>query len=114
MFPVTGLLEVEMIRDGGSLTATFEIEGGRQFILMLPIEQFVRVWRGPVLIDPEKRATNALSGASVPVSWTDARQALAEMTSLSGQMEPLAIERLRLMTEIAEHEGYPPSRRGGT
>jgi hypothetical protein len=106
VFPVRQLLQVEMIRDGGSLAATFEIEGGRKFILYIPIAETMRVWREPVLIDPEKRVTTSdLSGDFVPVPWAQARQVLAEMATLSSPLDALQSDWLRLMSEVAEYEG---------
>ncbi len=94
-----------MIRDGGSLAATFEIEGPREFILFIPIAETLRAWAEPVLIDPEKR----LNGASVPVPWAQARMILAEMTGLTAGLGAQELALLQQMTQVAAYDGRPPA-----
>src|SRR4051812_42475548 len=100
MFPVRRLLDVEMLRDGGSLTATFEIEGGREFILLMPIAEPLQVWGPTVLMEPARPLTSYLK-EGVPVSWEQAREVLREMASMANGLNPRQAEWLRKMTEIA-------------
>jgi hypothetical protein len=107
MFPVLRLLDVEMLRDGGSLEATFEIEGGREFSLRIPIAQPLQRWNSPVLIEPAKPLASYLK-EGVPVPWEEARKVLGEMASIAHGLSPRQTELLLKMTEVAAHNGHPP------
>ena len=91
-----------MIRDGGSLAATFAIGGDRKFILLIQIAETMSVWHAPVLMDPDKRAD------PVPVPWAEARRVLTELSALARGLSAVAAEWLRQMIEVAASDGRPP------
>jgi hypothetical protein len=125
VFPsVCRLDTVEMIRDGGSLAAAFENEGGARYILFIPIHTVKDgdKWKclgyhPPVLIDcdPNKRPANTdrvryseLGGPKVPVSWTEARVLIDAITQLAGGQNSFGRHWLKQMTYVAATEGQLP------
>ena len=126
---------VEMIRDGGSLAATFFDAEDARFILVFWVRfedpedfQIGRVrYDPPVLIDcdPAKRPVDTdtvkhseLGGPAVSMSWADARQMLAVIGDLLERQQPQArlhefyAQRLAEMMEVAEREGQASWRSG--
>jgi len=84
MLPSIGmLLSVEMIRDGGSLAATFQGSDGCEYWLFVQVRlnklssgEHERVgYEGPVVLD-------RLAGRQISVTWQQARVLLAQMRPL--------------------------------
>jgi hypothetical protein len=95
-------LGVEMIRDGGSLSASFADESGGRHILITKIKIVDRDkltkervgYEPPLLIDcdPTKRPQDTaqkhygeLSGPTIPVTWAQARSLMAQWACSRGQ-----------------------------
>jgi hypothetical protein len=107
--------EVERIRDGGSLGATFESDSGNRYILFVPIKnEGPTRYSQPVLIDcdPAKRPPDTervryseLSGPYVFISWGQARGLLDEVTSVIGPMDRFQTQALQKMIDVVHHEG---------
>jgi hypothetical protein len=122
---VCRLDRVEMLRDGGSLTAIFENERAARYILLIPIHmakegaEWKRLgYRSPVLIDcdPKKRPPNTdrvlyseLCGPDTPVSWAEARTVVEAITRLAGQLGSLERHWLSQMTSVVATEGQLPT-----
>src|SRR5687768_11751675 len=99
---VKTVLGVEMIRDGGSLTATFLDEHGSKWVLFLKIDLAHhdsrverRGFKEPVLIDadPAKRPMDTegriyseLSGPACQVTWEDAQALVAQIAKLPTEL----------------------------
>jgi hypothetical protein len=76
-------------------------------------------WLGhhaPLLIDPEDRPPDTeskrysrLSGASIPISWTDARQIMDAVAPLAVGLDPLHSEWLAEMAAVTTREGSVPN-----
>src|SRR5215475_11958739 len=109
MLPSIGIvLSVEMIRDGGSLAATFRGADGCEYWLFLQVRlnklssgEHERVgYEGPVVLD-------RLAGREISISWQQARVLFAQMGPL------LQDERDRkwfpIMEEALLAEGALPS-----
>jgi hypothetical protein len=116
---------VEMIRDGGSLSATFTSDHAKRYILLFrlrirDLDAQKKEYLGfypPVLIDtdPEKRPVGTdsivyseLSGPSVPISWPEAREILEQVSRLIGDMGPYEERWLHGMIDAARFDGVPP------
>ena len=115
---------VEMIRDGGSLAATFENGCGARYILFIPIhavkdgDRRRRLdYHPPVVIDcdPKKRPANTdsvryseLCGPKVPVSWTEARVMVDAITRFADVLDSFGRHWLSQMTYVVANEGQLP------
>ena len=118
--------DFELIRDGGSLLATFESDdGGCHFLLFHirsadgpgPNEATRMGFERPVTIDsdPAKRLPDtdtirysALSGPETPVTWSQALDLLSAIER-SPDLDARQIEGLMRMRRAAEREGYEPA-----
>jgi hypothetical protein len=115
---------IELIRDGGSLAATFESDGGSRYILFLEIRLDDRArsnrkmarYDQPVLIDcdPTKRPPNTkrilyseLGGPRDSISWNQARVLLEEISKLARLTNPLHSGWLKNMVDVASSDGIP-------
>jgi hypothetical protein len=97
------------VRGGGSLTATFEADGGGEYTLLLPIKLAVSSSRQmepvgyytPTLFerDPTK---------SVWLSWDDARALLRAISNVANPLGSRQSDLLREMESIAATEGRLP------
>jgi hypothetical protein len=118
-------VSVEMIRDGGSLTATFASDQGKRFILFIGINirnidelhKEKLGYHSPIVIDadPSKRPPDTdsvvyseLGGPSVPISWSEAHGILSQVSRLIGELGPYQEQWLRKMMDAANFEGAPP------
>ncbi len=125
---VKALLDVETIRDGGSLAAFFLDDEGQKWILFLGVD--LRFHQGsndnegwvermgfkqPLLIDadPAKRPADThyvshseLSGPASPLAWEDAK-------ALVGQLSELATTLNRWASEAFDHLVIAVDSRGG-
>jgi hypothetical protein len=116
---------VEMIRDGGSLAATFKSDGTSRYILLFrihiadrgPLEMERLGYHGPILIDcdPGKGKPNTdsvvyseLTGPSISVSWNQARDILDAMAYGARGLRPLDAKLLQDMIFVSAHEGCLP------
>lgn len=84
MLPSVGLvLSVEMIRDGGSLAATFQGTDGCEYLLFLPIR---RNKKGPgVAFGPgydEPLIIDQLVQREIPINWHQAEMLLSQIRPL--------------------------------
>lgn len=125
MLPAVRKVEdVELIRDGGSFAATFESDGGERYILFVEIDPEISILRDrklarynePVLIDcdPAKRPQNTttvfyseLGGPSVPISWSEARSLIAEISKCAGSAIAMNNQRLLEMIDVISRDGRP-------
>jgi hypothetical protein len=121
---VKSVVDANMIRDGGSLTATFHDPDGSEWILLLQIKQVShpdRVERlgftAPVLIDadPAKRPMHAENhivserrGPSCQLSWEEAEALVGQMTALATTLNTWAASSLRQLRTAVESRGAPP------
>jgi hypothetical protein len=122
---VCKILDVEMIRDGGSLAAKFESYTGGQYILFFqihvvdrgPFEKEQLGYREPVIIDcdPRKRPPNSstvhyseLSGPSIPISWNEARNIVGQIERLAQELSPQRAEWLHEMIFACANDGHLP------
>jgi hypothetical protein len=122
------VINVEKIRDGGSLAARFTSDGS-EYILFIKLRSVFHGSPGspaqterlgfdqPVLIDcdPKKRPADTdqvvhsvLSGPSFPVSWSEARELLCAISDLSAGLNRIETDWLREMVNAASHEGRVP------
>lgn len=126
MVPDVDLVDnVEMIRDGGSLAATFLDRSNRRFTLFFPIKHTKsgglfepKQHLSPVIIDcdPSKRPTNhsEFSGPVTDISWEDARVILKDLDankskSTESRRSIFFEEWLQEMIETANRSGAPAS-----
>ena len=133
--PVSNLVSVEMIRDGGSLSAKFGSDAGTRYILLFPLrmvqlgrpmkEGMVRHKRlgygQPVLIDcdPAKRPPNTdrqfyseLGGPRVAVTWAGARVMIGDMRRFAADLREKPSEWFNMMEFVANNDGrLPPGMR---
>ncbi len=114
---------IELIRDGGSLAATFETDDNGRYILFFKIDdenlsshklKSGASYRAPVVIDtdPKKRATDTdkivyseLSGPAILISWDQARDILSVFRSLSLDLTSLQAQWLEKMSAAAANDG---------
>jgi hypothetical protein len=122
------VINVEKIRDGGSLAARFASDGG-EYILFIKLRCVFHGLPGsqgqieqlgfdqPFLIDcdPKKRPADTdevgyseLSGPAFLVSWGEARELLCAISGLSAGLNRLKSDWLREMVNAASHEGRVP------
>ncbi|MGF6227695.1 hypothetical protein QFZ27_001650 [Inquilinus ginsengisoli] len=118
-------VSIEMIRDGGSLTATFTSDEGKRFILFIgintrKIDEAHREnlgYHSPIVIDadPSKRLPDTdsvvyseLGGPSVPISWSEARSILVQVSRLIGELTPWQEKWLHKMRDVVNFDGAPP------
>ena len=116
--------DVEMIRDGGSWSATFSDKSSHRYILFFQIRHTEQGGfytpkqhlSPPFIIDcdPTLRPENysQLAGPRTPVSWEGARKLLRNIrekkTDLTGPERSFHYEKwLQEMTEVANREGTP-------
>jgi hypothetical protein len=124
---VISVENVEMIRDGGSLAATYNSEGAGRHILFTKI----RIAQGdsltserlcyeqPILIDcdPAKRPLDTdrihyskLSGPAVSVTWEEARVLVAGFSRLADGLNEFGMMRLRRLEHVVSTDGgLPPN-----
>jgi hypothetical protein len=119
---VRRVVDIEMLRNGGSLSATFDDDHGERFILLIPIKRATgrslgvsRLGYGePALIDcnPAKRPRDTdnvrqsvLSGPAVQLSWDDARRVLRAISTLAAGLGALQSKWLQMMVDVAAREG---------
>lgn len=125
MLPAVRKVEdIELIRDGGSFAATFESDGGERYILFVEIDTEISVLRDrklarysePVLIDcdPAKRPRNTatvfyseLGGPSVPISWSEARSLIAEISKYASSSNVPNNQWLMEMIDVISRDGRP-------
>jgi hypothetical protein len=121
---VKSLLDVEMIRDGGSLAATFCDEVGSKWILLLEIDQISHEsevetlgFKKPVLIDAdpakrpmdtEGRIYSALSGPAYSLTWEEAEALVGQITELATLAERAARYLNQFRIAIDSRGGLPP------
>jgi hypothetical protein len=98
-----------MIRDGGSLAATYS-DSFQEAVLFLKIEMNTRsdgAWVTTGFEDPV-----VLGGAPVhwrrPITWNEARQAIQTMQEVAGNLNPRQRQLLAKMAHIAAHDGSVP------
>ena len=126
MLSVRLFTDFELIRDGGSLLATFESgDGGCHFLLFHirsadgpgPNEATRMGFERPVTIDsdPAKRPPDtdtirysALNGPETSVTWSLALDLLSAIER-SPNLDARKIEGLMTMRRVAEREGYEPA-----
>lgn len=122
---VRRVLNVEKIRDGGSLAAEFASDCG-EYILFIQLRNVVHSTPGspprierlgfdqPILIDcdPKKRLPDTdqvihsvLSGPSAPVSWNEARELLRTIVNLAAGLNRIQSDRLQEMVNVASFDG---------
>jgi hypothetical protein len=118
---VCRLARVEMLRDGGSLTASFENESSARYILLIPIhmsKEGALGYRSPVLIDcdPKKRPSNTdgvfyseLCGPDTPISWAEARIVVEAIAQLAAELGSRERQLLNQMTSVVATEGRLPT-----
>jgi hypothetical protein len=121
------IIKVELIRDGGSLAAMFEADGGGEYTLFMRIKVAASGsptverlgYHEPILIDcdPTKRPPDTdkvihspLGGPSVSVSWNDARALLHAISNLARGLSRHRSDLLAEMESIVAAEGRLPSR----
>jgi len=124
------VLDVEKIRDGGSLAAQFASDVD-EYILFIKLRSVfhggsrggpaTRVERlgfdQPILIDcdPKKRPPNTdqvvhsvLSGPAFPVPWSEARELLRAISNLAAGLDRMKSDWLQEMVEVVAYEGRVP------
>jgi hypothetical protein len=122
------VLDVEKIRDGGSLAAHFTGDSG-EYILLIQLRSVVDTAPGspprierlgfdhPILIDcdPKKRPPDTdqviysvLSGPSSPVSWSEARKLLRAISNRADELNGIETDWLQEMVDVASYEGRVP------
>jgi hypothetical protein len=119
--PVTAVLNIEMIRDGGSLALQFESESFSRYILFTKIIVAPGPKRcgysEPVLIDcdPAKRPPDTdnriyseLSGPADPVSWKEARAIIAAASRLVNGLSKWESRWLEMLKHVANTDGALP------
>ena len=121
---VRNVEDVELVRDGGSLAATFESDDGARFILFVEVDREIFLLRDrklaryhePVLIDcdPAKRPPDTatvryteLGGPSVPISWSEARSLLGEISKHAQLATPIRTGWLLEMVDVVARGGRP-------
>ena len=113
-----------MIRDGGSLAATFVDQLHAQWILLLKIELAHRErgmerpgFMAPVLIDadPAKRPMStdgriysALSGPAHSISWAEAQLLVVQIAEHATSLNVWAASSLRQLQFAVDHRGQLP------
>jgi hypothetical protein len=118
------LLEVETIRDGGSLAAGFLDERGSKWILFLKIdladhgsEIERRGFKDPMLIDadPAKRPANTknriyseLSGPAHPLTWEEAQALVAQIADLPADLTEWGRSALDHLRKAIDGKGELP------
>ena len=127
MLPAVRKVEgVELIRDGGSLAAGFESDGGNRYILSVRIQRWVRGvplpdrklarYDQPILIDcdPAKRPPDTatvryseLGGPCVSISWRQARSLMATIAKHAERTSPRHTELLLDMIDVVSRRGHP-------
>ena len=123
MLPVvSSLINIEMLRDGGSLAASFKSDRGREYTLLLRIDidkkEHRRLgYRDPVLIDcdPKLRPPNtdrviysSLCGPAVPVSWSEACEITTAVSPLAIELDSWQTVWLAQMVYVTTNDGRLP------
>jgi hypothetical protein len=121
---VETVLDVETIRDGGSLAATFLDKHGAKWILFLKIDmadhegKVERLgFKEPVLIDAdpakrrkdtERRIYSELSGPAHRLTWEDAQGLVAQIARLPTELTEWATRSLNLLRIAVDGRGSLP------
>jgi len=131
---VRRLIDVEMIRDGGSFAARFESSDGAQYILFTKIrlagvgppqkdehgyhqDMELIGYDEPIIIDcdPAKRPQDTenlrhsvLSGPASRVPWDQALKIIAKIGDLAQGLDSTQAKWLKQMTAVVEGKGHPP------
>jgi hypothetical protein len=117
------LLNVETIRDGGSLAASFLDTDGAKWILLLPIDVATRGnkferrgFEPPVLIDadPAKRPQDtptliysALSGPYRPLTWEEADAIVEQISGQAATLTKWGADSLNQLCITVASRGRP-------
>jgi hypothetical protein len=127
MLPAVRNVEgVELIREGGSLAAKFESDGGYRYVLFVRIQHLVGGVplpdrklahdHQPILIDcdPAKRPPNTatvlygeLGGPSISISWGQAQGLMATIAEYAERASPRHTELLLDMIDVVSRRGRP-------
>lgn len=121
-------VDAEMLRDGGSLTMTFETQGRQRVILFVKIvmpavqSQDITVlqraasYEAPVLIEPDKRPPDTegrhyseLSGEASPLSWADASVLVNQAALLPHDLSELRLKWFNSLKDVIARQGRPLS-----
>jgi hypothetical protein len=109
MLPAIGLVQsVEMIRDGGSLAASFDGADGSPYSLLLKVRIGERAGGGAERLGYEAPVIfDAVSRQEIQVSWNHAQVLLGQIARLIDGEEDL--KWLRAMEEVVASRGGLPS-----
>ena len=125
MLSARRLTHFERIRDGGSLAAEFETDGGQVHTLFFPIlsehgpgpdEITYRGFEPPMIVNHvadawppaiEWKTVARYGGPATQVTWAQAL-ALLSAVDRSPDLEPEEVEGVRRMQRLAEDEGRQP------
>lgn len=113
------LLNIEMIRDGGSFAAKFRCSDDHEYILFFKLDASEKLDNGknyqePVLIDcdPKKRPRDTnkiiyseLGGPPTKISWIQAGAIMQEVTRFNSVLSELQTKWLDRMVSIAANNG---------
>lgn len=112
---VAAVVNVELIRDGGSYAARFAGDDGEDYVALVQLKWDRSIfpaircgYEAPILIDtdPGKRpppphpgaTMSVLAGPAVDLSWADLRELLRQMTEWLADHEPVGESMLPLRT----------------
>ncbi len=121
-------IDAEMIRDGGSLSMTFEDQHQQRFILFVKIvmpslkSDDIRVlqraasYEAPVLIEPAKRPPDTetvryseLSGEASQLSWEEASSLMTVVAPWVSKLSALRLEWFNNLNDVIARHGKPPT-----
>ena len=122
---VKSVVNVEMIRDGGSQAATFHDARGGEWILFLPIDQDIGAghrerlgFKEPYLIDADLakrpadtpgRIYSPLCGPSSPICWEEAQILVNQISALATDLNEFAgLALARIQFAVAHLGQLPP------
>jgi hypothetical protein len=121
-------IDAEMIRDGGSLSMTFEDQHQQLFILFVKIVmpslksddikvlQRAASYEPPVLIDPAKRPPDTetvryseLAGEASELSWEEASGLMKVVAPWVSKLSTLRLDWFNKLNDVIGRQGRPSS-----